>query len=264
MAPTKRPQQYNESMRKYEKGYAFFEPASSFDVKPGCSGYIDAGGIWHPLVDIMDSVAVQKLGLSDLDQTIVVAMRPSSMRWGPRYSQSVKYNRYDVDLGANGVPAGIPAEAKIVIKFDLGSQFGAVLICDSEVKMQGYHHLAPFRDWARKNAEKILNKFPDVYERGFFIAVSTYSTKDVYINSWSDKSQSVTLGFKLGVIPAGEIAPETEWYRGDSTSEWTRHMSNDKVKEIIPDKWRGANFIIRDPTNEDDALEVKMSLLGKD
>lgn len=290
MSPPKRPQQYNESMRKYDKGYAFFEPASSLDVKPGASGYIDTGGIWHPLVDIMDSDAVRSLDMTELDDSIVVPMRPKSMRWGPRYTQSVKYNRYQADVGANGLPAGIPAEAKLLIKFELGTDFGAVLMCDSEVKMEGYHHLAPFRDWARKNAEKLLAKFPDIYETGFFIAVSTYSTNEVYINSWSDKSQSVTLGFKLGAIPAGEIAPETEWYRAESASEWTRHICQDneekviffgglkfeyhkltgwlrnpedKAKEIIPDKWRGDNFIIRDPKNDDDALEVKLSLLGK-
>ncbi|OBT64540.1 hypothetical protein VE03_05296 [Pseudogymnoascus sp. 23342-1-I1] len=233
MSPPKRAQQYNESMQKYDKGYAFFDPASSLDIKPGASGYIGAGGIWHPLVDIMDSDAVRSLDLTELDDSIVVPMRPKSMRWGPRW-----------------LPAGIPAEAKVLIKFELGSDFGAVPMCDSEVRMQGYHHLAPFHDWARGNAEKLLAKFPDIYDTGFFIAVSTYSTNEVYITSWSDKSQAVTLGFKLGAIPAvsGRITPA---------------KPEDKAKEVIPDKWRGDNFIIRNPKNDDDALEVKLSLVGK-
>lgn len=39
--PIALPRQYNEFKRKYNLGYAFFEPASSLDVKPGASGYID-------------------------------------------------------------------------------------------------------------------------------------------------------------------------------------------------------------------------------
>lgn len=103
-----------------------------------------------------------------------------------------------------------------------------MLMCDSEVEMEGYHHLAPFRDWARKNAEKLLAKFPDIYETRFFIAVSTYSTNEVYINSWPHESQGVTLGYKLGAIPVSGIAPETEGYRAESGSQWTRYPCQGK------------------------------------
>jgi len=275
-------------MQRHGLGYAFYEPASSLEVKPGASGYIDDSGTWHPLVDIMDNAAVRELGLEQIDAKTVIKMRSSSKRWGPKLAETVTYNKEQIKVGASGLPAGIPAEVSLLIHFELQSDFGAVLICASEVTLEGYHHLAPFRDWARKNAEKLLGAFPDILKTGFYIAVTTHSTTDVYINAWTNQSHSVTLGFKAGAIPTGEIAPETEWYRAESASGWNHPICQvdgekkvvflrglkfeyhkltgwlrrpeDKVKEIPPNKYRGDNFIIRDSTNDDDALEVTISV----
>jgi hypothetical protein len=214
------PQQYNASMKHYKLGYAFYEPESSLDVKPGACGYIDESGSWHRIVDVTNTVATQNAGYQSIDKTNLIKLRPSKRNWGPRFTETVDYKRMSIEAGASALPAGIPAEASVLIEFSMDSDFGAVLMCKDEVTKQGYDHADPFRDWAKANAEKLLKQFSSLRKYGFYVVVTTFTAKDVFINGWTQQSHKVALGFKAGVTHVGEIAPATEFYGADSASGW--------------------------------------------
>jgi hypothetical protein len=215
------PQRYNESMTRYGYGYAFYEPESSLDVKPGACGYIERrSGTWHPMQDLTKPKALKKASFDVIEKQQLEKLRPSTMKWGPKYTETVTYTKTDLAVGASGLPAGIPVDAAVKIEFSLKSDFGAVLMCSSEVLKEGFNHLDPFRKWAKSNAERLLSAYPDIADVGFFIVATTHSAREIHINAWSNREEKVVLGFKAGVTPVGEIAPATEHYRAECASDW--------------------------------------------
>jgi hypothetical protein len=80
------PQQYNASMAYYKLGYAFHDPESSLEVRPGTCGYILENGSFHPIVNIDSAKATTKAGYKAIERTNLIKVRPNKRRWGPRLS----------------------------------------------------------------------------------------------------------------------------------------------------------------------------------
>lgn len=227
---------YNRHMERYGLGHALFEPESSHELKPGACGYLDDHGAWRPLLDLTDKAAVEALGYTGIEESLLAGARPAQYHWGPKSTDTVSYTKANIKAGASGLPAGIPAEASVLIEFRLKEEetFGAVLLCTQEVYKTGYHHVNPFRQWALANAERLLKAFPDIDKHGFHIVTTSYATTDVYINSWTKKSNRVVLGFKAGLTPAGEIAPNAESYRAQTMSDWNHPICQGNPPVVYP------------------------------
>lgn len=222
MSPNGHPQMYAHAMNsKHQYGYGFLEPESFKTVNPGACGYIDGFGQWQPFdINLENNSDLESKGYTAID-TIIKA-DPDVRHWGPKETSTVKYRKTNLKAGGSGAPAGIPAEASIMLTFSLKSSFGAVLISSGAVVRDRFYHSAPFRKWAKQNAKAILENYPETKEHGFYVVTTTYSANDIFINAWTEKENDVSVGFKAGVTGAGEIAPSTEFYTAESASAWNK------------------------------------------
>jgi hypothetical protein len=183
------PQQYNASMAYYKLGYAFHDPESSLEVKPGACGYILENGSFHPIVNIGNAKATNKAGYTAIDRTNLIKIRPDKRCWGPKFTETVNHTHTGITAGATPLPSSIPLEATGMVEFSLNSDFGAVLLCDGEVSRQGYDHAEPFRQWVRANAGKLLVTFPKkIRTHGFYVVLTTYTTQEALMKSWHSRS----------------------------------------------------------------------------
>lgn len=66
----------------------------------------------------------------------------------------------------------------------------------------------------KENARTILEKY--------HIVTTTYSSKETFINVWTEKENKAAVGFKAGVTGVGEIGPSTEFYLADAASSWNK------------------------------------------
>lgn len=215
------PQQYNASMAYHRLGYAFYEPESSFDVKPGSCGYIDGSGSWNHIVDVVSTAATEKAGYSKINRANLIKRPVSTRLWGPKSTETVTSTSSNIEARTS-VPAGIPAEASALVEFTLNSEFGAVLLCKGNVTKRGYYHTDPFRDWARANMAKLLETFPVIRKYGFYVATTTFTAKEVLINGWKNQSHKLALGFGGNFESVGQISASTQIYGADSASGWVQ------------------------------------------
>ena len=206
----------------HKYGYGFLEPEPFATVYPGACGYVDGFGQWQPFdINLENNADLESKGFKAID-TITKAS-PDVRRWGPKQTSTVKHRRTDLSVGGSGaLPAGIPVDASIMLTFGLKWGFGAVLIPSGDVVRDRFYHSAPFRKWAKENAETILEKYPETKEHGFYVVTTTYSAENVFINAWTNKDIEVAVGFKAGVTGVGEIGPSTEFYTAESASAWNK------------------------------------------
>ncbi|RSL79094.1 hypothetical protein CEP51_007653 [Fusarium floridanum] len=191
---------YTEAMKDHPFGHALFVPESSTALMPAACGYIDSLGRWAP---------------------------------GPKKSALVNITKFGTNLAASAIPAGFPASVKLVLDFASSSSFSSILHCPKPVMHEGYYHRKVFLEWAKKNAEKLLQLVPDVKEHGFWIVTDTYSTADVRVITWSDREKHVQMGFDVDVTPAGEIGPSGEFFEGASAGEWHRAEAETDEKLVV-------------------------------
>lgn len=98
---------------------------------------------------------------------------------------------------------------------------------------EGYKHKAPFREWAKVNAKKILQQYPDTKRHGFFVVTTTFSTKKASLNAWTNPENNVSIGFKADVVDVGEIAPSGEWYAAESASGWVHSFEHKGKRKVV-------------------------------
>lgn len=210
---------YLESMKHHPYGYAFYEPEAASEVRPGTCGYLNEFCQWQPIADLTDVNDLQKKGLTE--PADLIAAKDSSHEWGPKLSHSVRSAKLNVNLGASGAAAGIPAEASVSYEFWSLLDHGAILYCPSKVFQQGYHYRHEFVQWAKANAKQLAKIRPEVKDDGFYVVTSTYTTDDIWINAWSEQGKKVAMGFKVSAVGAGEVAPSGEFFKAEGASGWT-------------------------------------------
>lgn len=216
MAPNQH-ERYTKAMTTWGSGHGLFHPPSDINdqAKPGVCGYIDDSGIWQAIIDLTDESALNAAGLSK--PGFALLKPPSTEIWGPRYTDTVKG---DTISGEAALAAGIPAEFSTALSYSAQSDFAAVLLCSDPVRLAMYPHKAPFRKWAKDNAKKLLQMCGDVATHGFYVMTSTWSAQDVWINAWTNKDNSVTIGVKGSVPQVGAVGGSVQYHRGGSAGGW--------------------------------------------
>jgi hypothetical protein len=216
---------YQQSMLKHPYGYALYEPESSRSLQPGFCGYLTELGQWTPLlgvdnlpINLGDASSLTKNGLTSFGQ---FHRAPSDKRaWGPKLCGQVKQQKIDLEAGASLLPAGIPADIGALYRYSSTGGFGAVLMTQSPVVKEFVYGATAFRLWCKENSAAILQKWPDVRERGLIIVTSTYTTPFAMMNAWVDKEKEFSVGFRAGVVEIGEVGPSTTWYTSNSEGGW--------------------------------------------
>jgi hypothetical protein len=222
--PSTTPEIYHASLAHYKYGYGLFQPESTEKLLPGMCGYIDESGRWQPLLDLTSKEKIAAAGLTPLGD--LQKSEPETQTWEPRVASTVRKNKIGVSGDVSSlVAAGLPIDASIAIKYSTSANFGAILMCDSEVVVQSFDHRDVFRDWLKKNADRLMQKWPELKQSGVYVATSTYEGSSIHINCWTDNSQEVSLGFKAGVTGIGSLGPSVGWVRGNSTSGWSHYVT---------------------------------------
>lgn len=90
-----------------------------------------------------------------------------------------------MDLSGDGAAAalGLPVDIGGAVKYSTKSDFGAILMCDSDVVMEGYDLRAPFKKWLKANSKKLLENYGELEKYGVIAATWTYSSDDIYIKT---------------------------------------------------------------------------------
>lgn len=79
---------------------------------------------------------------------------------------------------------------------------------------------SPFCLWCKANSEAIIRKWPDVKERGLIIVTSVYTTRFAMINAGSGTEKEISIGFRAGTIPIGEVGSSSSWCTAQDDNGW--------------------------------------------
>ncbi|KAF2263249.1 hypothetical protein CC78DRAFT_534135 [Lojkania enalia] len=268
---------YRDSMRLHRFGYALYEPVPFSRLRPGALGYLDEYQRWHPILDLADAEAVQAAGYPPVGY-----LQPSGLdvrRFGPLTSSGTATTGVELEAGVGATAFGLPVDVSCVLKYSTPGDFGAVLMCDSDVVSEGFDFRDPFLVWLKQNAKALFAKYPDVKKHGICAVTWTYSSTDIHINAWEGANNSVTVGFKLGVAGVANVGPQTTWLRGHSSSGWSAWTDQKRVvfftgvkigkgilglKEQHEKGWRGEESFMVEGDEDVDDYRVDVELFGDD
>jgi hypothetical protein len=276
MAPTLR-DQYRKAMKIHNFGYALYEPERFERLRPGTLGYFDVDFRWHPILNLADAAEVAALGC-----TPFVAPRlraPDSRHWDPLPSEGVDKRAVNAGSDVDVTSLGLPASVGAAYEYSSESNFGAVLMCDGDVIVEGYDVRKPFERWVRENKEA-LAKIDELRVHGVVVSTWTFSSESVHLNVWQNSENSVKVGVKAGAAGVAKADAGAEWVRGRSGSSWTDWTDGKRVVFFTGVKcvykwlgrmstepesnWRGGEkFMIWDPESQD-AYEGEVDFFGRD
>ncbi|KAH7174053.1 uncharacterized protein B0J16DRAFT_199755 [Fusarium flagelliforme] len=218
---------YLHSMKHHPYGNALFEPAPFSRLQPGSLGYLDELQRWHPILNLLDSEALEKAGYSPLGE-----LRPSEpdvRRFGPMLSNKTSKTNVDLEAGVGAAAMGLPVDVSGAVKYSTSNEFGAVLVCENDVVSEGFDLRQPFATWLEQNAKSLFKDYPDAKRLGLYAVTWTYSSTDIHISAWDGESNDATVGFKVGFAGAGNVGPQTSWVRGQSSSGWSEWTDQKRV-----------------------------------
>jgi hypothetical protein len=182
---------YRNAMKGHGFGYPLYEPERFDRIKPGTIGYFDANQVWHKLFDLTDAPYLVSTGLTPFAEPHL--RLPDRRRWGPLSSNQVEEQSIQLGAGVDGTSFGLPASISFVTEYSTKSGFGAVLMCDTDIVVEGYDVRGPFEAWMREN-RMTLAKIPDLREHGVVCSTWTYSSESIHLNVWDDSETNVTVG----------------------------------------------------------------------
>jgi hypothetical protein len=213
-------QTFAKSMIEHGYGHAFYDPQPTDEIQPGFCGWIDDNGIWKTIVNVTNDKDVEEKGYSKLSENIEL-MTPRDSHWGIKTSSSVTENEIEISASASAIPAGIPLDITSLWNYSHSSDFGAVLICPQEVTWCGFVDKAPFRAWAKANAELLLrNKKDALRQHGLFVVTATWSTTEAFTKYWINRTSTVKIGVKVEAPGVGGGGPKVSYHRASSAGSW--------------------------------------------
>ncbi|KIX99729.1 uncharacterized protein Z520_04365 [Fonsecaea multimorphosa CBS 102226] len=202
---------------------------------------------------------------------------PETRRWDPLSSSDVEERSINLGAGVDGTSFGLPASASLMTEYSTNTGFGAVLICDGDVIVEGYDVQKPFERWIRDN-KLALSKVPELKEHGIVCSTWTYSSESIHLNVWQDSENVVRVGCKVGAEGIAKANAGGSWVTGHSGSSWTDWLSDKRVVFFTGFKcvyrWLGRmtrepessfrggeTFMVWDPETQD-AYEAEIEFFG--
>ncbi|KPM46374.1 hypothetical protein AK830_g4 [Neonectria ditissima] len=218
---------FRRSMQNHPFGYALYEPAPFTRLQPGTVGYLDENQHWHPILNLLDPEALERDGYPPVGE-----LRPSDpdvRRFGPLLSTKTAKTNLDLEAGVGAAALGLPVDVSGAGKYSTSNDFGAVLMCESDVVSEGFDLRDPFRVWMQQNAKSLFKKYPDIKKYGLCAVTWTYSSTNIHITAWEGENNNTTIGFKLGMAGGGNVGPQMSWVRGQSSSGWSAWTDQKRV-----------------------------------
>ncbi|KAF9554917.1 hypothetical protein CPC08DRAFT_151930 [Agrocybe pediades] len=225
-------QQYADVMQNHPYGIALYRPLRFSIFNPGSCGYFDDNGSWNPIVHLEDREMLARKGLSEMKDEIEKAPVDSGIKWGPLTSENTRATKVELSGGIDPAP-GIPVSASAVYSYSTDKNVGAVLLTSSPITHTHYYHASPFKNWCKKNALAILQRWPEVKEHGIWVVTSTHSTKKCAINMWSGRGRGFKVGFDADVAGIGKAGPNGEWYRSQTDEGWGEYTTEVRFQMLF-------------------------------
>lgn len=120
---------------------------------------------------------------------------------------------------------GIPVTASAAYSYSTDSTLGAILLTSSPITHERYYHATTFKNWVKKNATVIFQRWPEVKKHDLWIVTSTYATKKCAINMSFKGKRCFNVGFSAKAIGIGEAGPSGEWHRDQSDEGWGEYTA---------------------------------------
>lgn len=269
---------YREAMRQHRFGYALYEPVPFTRLRPGMLGFLDEYQRWHPILDLTDAAAVKEAGLGPLGST--QRAEPDVRHFGPLTASGVAETSVDLTAGVGAAALGLPLEIGTALQYSTSGNFGAVLMCDTEIVTEGFDFRDPFVVWLRRHAAQLFALYPDARKHGLCAATWTYATNDIHINAWQNSENVVVVGCNLAVAGVANVGPKVSWRRGLSGSGWSAWVDQKRVvfftgvkirnglfgtREEKEARWRGGEEVfLVDDTETGQSYVVELEMVGDD
>jgi hypothetical protein len=214
-------QTYSKLMQAHPYGTALYKPQSSRTFHPGSVGYFDAVGNWNPIADLVVNTELPSTPFLPPPSDELILAPEESQTWGPKVGQQTTCRKIDLQQSVSlTMTAGVPVSAGSCFRFENNETSGSVLLVKGPVVHQRYYHEAPFKRWVAANAKAILEARPEVIEYGLWAITSTWVAGEVALNCWSERGRGVDVGFNIGVVQIGELAPKGSWFHAGEADGW--------------------------------------------
>lgn len=152
---------YRASMKDHPYGYALFEPQLYSARKPGMCGYLDEYKRWKPIANLTDNKSLEANGYGPVGPLQLSDV--GRVRWGPLKASTVKkVKEFGLTADSSALAQGLPVTAEVAVKYKASTRFGAMLMCDGDIEVEGYDHSDQFRRWLRGNAKLLLRDYPSI------------------------------------------------------------------------------------------------------
>jgi hypothetical protein len=68
---------------------------------------------------------------------------------------------------------------------------------------------------------------------GFYVTKAIWATEDVWINTWINSEQTVSIRLKVRAANAGELAPKFQYSKSQSASGWVHPVPAVEVYSLF-------------------------------
>ncbi|KAK5798345.1 hypothetical protein VI817_004635 [Penicillium citrinum] len=233
MGPSKRPLdlEYAEQMQYHPYGTALYRPQPRDIFHPGMVGYFNEDGDWNPIIDLSQksqpSFTEPALAASLTPPDDLPAMaRPEEHTWGPKLGDTTRVRQIDLSAGIGEwsmlAAAGAPISLESCYRFENMESTGAVLITGAPILHERFYHATPFKRWVVSNATRLLAERTELKKNALWVITSIWSAEEAAVNCWREHHRAVDVGFKVGFVEIGELAPKGKWVDGGSSEGWIR------------------------------------------
>lgn len=229
--------EYAEQMQCHPYGTALYRPQPRDTFHPGMVGYFNDDGDWNPIIDLSQcsqpsftqSVFTASLALPDDLPAMAI---PEEHTWGPKLGNTTRVRQIDLTAGISQsallAAAGVPLSLGSCYRFENKDSTGAVLITGAPIKHERFYHATPFKRWVASNAKQLLTERAELKDHALWVITSIWTAEEAAVNCWRERHRAVDVGFNVGFVEIGELAPKGSWVDSGSAEGWIR-VKGDEV-----------------------------------
>lgn len=210
-------EKYAKQMQKLDIGYGLRTPHPYADLHPGVCGYLDEFKQWNTILDL-STPQDPKVGLTAYPE--LGSPQSSKEKWDLQVSNRVSRQTVQFGAGISAASLGLPVGVKSAVRFSSVPGFGAIVMSDTEVSRDYYPHQSRFATWLRHNVIRLQELYPDIEEFGLYMVTRTYSSTDIHIAVWNDKTHSVYLGLEIDVLGQATLDSSIDKHRSEYSEDW--------------------------------------------
>jgi hypothetical protein len=225
--------EYADQMRSHPYGTALYNPQPHNIFHPGMVGYFDRAGNWNPIIDLSklsDPTSPTSTTTLRPPPTLPPLATPEHQTWGPKLGLKTHSHQVNLQAGLSQTllaAAGTPISLSSHFRFESEESSGAVLVTSAPIVHERFYHETPFKAWVVANAGRLLAERSELRKCALWVVTSTWAAEEVAVNCWRNCRKAVDVGFQVGVVEVGEVAPTGSWVDCGAAAGWLRARGDD-------------------------------------